>query len=704
MKSNYLKFFIASAFCIFANATLTFGQWSEGTCGNYQATQALEQAHPELVQQRIDYDKALSEAVVERKKAPSTGYVYIIPIVFHIMHVNGPENISDAQIIAQVAKMNTDWRKLNSDTTSIVPSFVALAADVEIEFRLAKIDPNGNCTNGIDRIYSHTTFNADESCKINQWPRDKYMNVWVVSSIGASAGVAGYALYPSSVATFGYPYDGVVILASVCNGSSRVLTHEIAHCFSLQHTFGDTNNPGTTCADDLVADTPITKGHPSTCPLTDAVCDPSIIENVQNYMEYATCPVMFTYGQRARMQAALNSPVAERNHLWINSNLIATGTNGAALPACVPRPDFYANTRSVCPGGTVVYTKNIQDGTPAGTPATKWTFPGGTPSTSTTTASTVSVTYSTPGSYDVKLWAKNTSGADSLVKTSFIYVSDPFAMVSGMYSENFDNASDYYSRWSSTDLDNDSRTWWLTNAASYSSPNSIEMNAYYSSWRNVDQLFSPSMNLSFVSGAALTFRCAAATKATTASDMNDKLVVSTSINCGVSWLIKRTFTGAGTTATSLINNSYHPEEFLPNSSGQWALLTVPGIPTNANVRVKFEYTSGYSSNSIYIDDINITGTLGVNENSIEAANVSIYPNPTNQTATLSYHLNLKGDTKIELIDVLGKKIMEVNNSNQAEGDYNVQISKNELKLLSGVYFVKFTINNNTITKKLIITE
>ena len=705
MKNKYINYFFASALFCLATTKLATAQWSEGSCGNYDANHAMEAAHPELIQQRIDYDKSLTAMVKERMKSPaSASQVYIIPIVFHIIHVNGAENISDLQITQQVAKMNEDWRKLNADTTSIVPSFVALAADVHIEFRLARIDPNGNCTNGIDRIYSHKTFNADESCKLNQWPRDKYMNVWVVNSIGATPGVAGYALYPSSVATYGYPFDGVVMLYSVCNGSSRVLSHEIAHCFSLQHTFGDTNNPGVTCADDLVDDTPITKGHPNVCPLTDATCDPTVIENVQNYMEYATCPCMFTYGQRDRMQAALNSPVAQRNNLWLNSNLIATGTDGATNaiyvathPVCTPRPDFYANRYSVCPGGTVTFTKNILEGTAT---SWSWSFPGGSPATSSAAAPTV--TYNTPGSYDVTLTGTNTAGTGTITKNMEISVSDAYAMViPGLTTENFDNSSLYYSRWHSDDMDANSRTWWLTNTASYSSNQSMVMNAYYGFYNDVDNLYSPSYDLSYVSGASLSFRCAAATKGTTAAEVNEKLKVYVSKDCGATWLSIKSLTGV-----SLINNGYHPEEFVPNTASQWALIstTIPTAYVTGNTRFKFEYTAGSAANDLYIDDVNISGALGVQNNAIDETSVSLYPNPSSQSTTLSYHLNAKANTKIEMIDVLGKKIMEVINANQTEGDYTIQLSKQDLHLFNGIYFVKISVDNNTITKKLIITE
>ena len=906
MKNKYLNYFLASALLCVGTTKFATAQWSEGTCGISNASNALELAHPELVQQRIDYDNSLTHSIKSaRAESDTSTYVYIIPIVFHILHVNGVENISDAQIIAQVNKMNQDWAKQNSDTTAIVPAFIPLASNVHIQFRLAQIDPNGNCTNGIDRIYTHKTFFADESSKLNQWPRDKYLNLWVVASI-KDAGVAGYALYPSDVATFGYPEDGVVLLASVCNGSSRVLSHEIAHCFSLQHTFGNTNSAGVTCADDLVDDTPITKGHPGTCDMTPActlaafaspynfssvttssgtidtatvasnlyckfskctavgvsanssvagqfsftnwdlgglpldstssfdanssyplmtgavntakyyqikvdtvkgtsltitslnfafqrnatgvrsfsvrssidgytaniaastggdtllkikgtneffvrydttssltgctislgaafknqekpitfriygwnaedaagsfgidnvnfVGSGGVVENVQNYMEYATCPVMFTMGQRARMKACLNSPIAQRNNLWLNSNLIATGTTGTAMPACTPRPDFYANHYTVCPGGSVLFTKDIMDGTET---SRTWTFPGGTPSTFTGSTSP-NVTYSTPGSYDVTLTATNASGTGTITKTNNITVSQPYAMVSpGLSTDDFENLPMYYLRWYSEDLDANSRTWWLTTAASYNGgTRSVYMNAYYDYANDVDNLYSPSYNIAYVGGATLTFRCAAATRATVSADLTDHLKVYASKDCGASWFLMKNLTGA-TGSSALINNGYHPEEFIPTSPSQWALIsaTINSTYVTANTRFKFEYTAGAAGNDIYIDDVNISGVQGVDNSTLDENNVALYPNPANQSSTLAYHLNAKANTKIELIDVLGKKIMEVNNANQTEGDYTIQISKQDLGLYNGIYFVKVSVDNNTITKKLIITE
>ena len=225
---------------------------------------------------------------------------YIIPVVFHVIHDYGTENISDAQILDQMRILNEDFRKLNADTASIVSQFVGIADDSEIEFRLANIDPNGNCTNGIDRIASMETYVGDDGSKLNSWPRNRYLNVWVVRTI--SSGAAGYAYLPGGAPTAAV--DGIIILStyvgSIGTGNpttARALTHEIGHFLNLQHTWGSTNNPNVACGNDGVSDTPVTKGWTS-CNLTsNAICTANVQENVQNFMDYSYCYRMFTAGQ-----------------------------------------------------------------------------------------------------------------------------------------------------------------------------------------------------------------------------------------------------------------------------------------------------------------------------------------------------------------------------------------------------------------------
>jgi PKD repeat protein len=206
--------------------------------------------------------------------------VYVIPVVFHVIHAGGTENIPDAQIFAEVEDLNEDFRKLNADLSETVPFFQQVAGDVKVEFRLAQIDPNGNCTNGINRIFSPLTLVGDDGAKQDYWPRNKYLNVWTVRQMGG--GAAGYAYYPNALTGLGVIFDGVIMLSGGIGANQNVLTHEIGHVFNLAHTWG-ANVAGiegtgdgfmvNQCSDDDVQDTPLTKGHdPSNCRLFDHTC------------------------------------------------------------------------------------------------------------------------------------------------------------------------------------------------------------------------------------------------------------------------------------------------------------------------------------------------------------------------------------------------------------------------------------------------
>lgn len=79
---------------------------------------------------------------------------YVIPVVWHVIHNDGPENISKATIESEIAQLNEDFQKLNASIVNVHPLFAGITADCEIEFRLARIDPDGNCTEGITRTKS----------------------------------------------------------------------------------------------------------------------------------------------------------------------------------------------------------------------------------------------------------------------------------------------------------------------------------------------------------------------------------------------------------------------------------------------------------------------------------------------------------------------------------------------------------------------
>src|SRR6186713_2378218 len=59
----------------------------------------------------------------------------IIPVVFHVLHQNGYENIADAQIWDAMEYLNRDFQRLNPDTSNVGAPFDTIIGKVDFEFR-----------------------------------------------------------------------------------------------------------------------------------------------------------------------------------------------------------------------------------------------------------------------------------------------------------------------------------------------------------------------------------------------------------------------------------------------------------------------------------------------------------------------------------------------------------------------------------------
>ena len=252
----------------------------------------------------------------------------LIPIVFHVVHDNGPENISDAQIHEAIVQMNEDFSATNAELSEVHPNFTGIVADVGMGFRLADFDPNGQPTTGINRIQSELTYNGSDIAlkQLVQWDPTMYLNVWVVHSSDGGNGSA-FAFYPADVEGSASIYDGVVSSYWAVGRTEtavwthyKILTHEVGHWANLKHTWGDQSGNQSTAGcgfDDAVEDTPNTIGNTG-CDLEAISCGSP--DNVQNYMDYSNCSNMFTQGQKERMLATMCSDVAGRNNIWSPEN------------------------------------------------------------------------------------------------------------------------------------------------------------------------------------------------------------------------------------------------------------------------------------------------------------------------------------------------------------------------------------------------
>lgn len=246
--------------------------------------------------------------------------VLAIPVVVHIVYNTGAQNISNAQVASQITVLNDDFRRNNADLSNAPTRFRGYSKDMEVEFCLATIDPNGNATNGITRQNTNTTaFSiADDFMKYSAnggtdaWPTTDYLNIWVCNLSGS---LLGYAQFPGTgvAATDGvvvdYEYFGTVGTVTSPFNLGRTTTHEVGHWLNLKHIWGD---DGTACSGtDNVEDTPNQGGSTSGCPNTKQIsCGNSFRggDMYVNYMDYSddACLKMFTYWQFRRVKAVLN--------------------------------------------------------------------------------------------------------------------------------------------------------------------------------------------------------------------------------------------------------------------------------------------------------------------------------------------------------------------------------------------------------------
>ncbi|WP_210150455.1 M43 family zinc metalloprotease [Chryseobacterium scophthalmum] len=254
------------------------------------------------------------------------GGVVTIPVVVHVIHSGEAygtgANITDEQVQSQITVMNQDFRRM-AGTPGYNTTLVG--ADTMIQFALAKVDTNGNPTNGIDRVNlcypDWSTGNINGYVKpLTIWNPTEYMNMWSVNFSDNT--LLGYAQFPSN-STIPMPAggaantDGVVAnyttFGSTDYGSfpmnapydkGRTMTHEVGHFLGLRHIWGDA-----TCGNDYCADTPTAHTANYTCNTNIAGCTAGEIEMVRNYMDYTndTCMNIFTQNQKDRITTVMNN-------------------------------------------------------------------------------------------------------------------------------------------------------------------------------------------------------------------------------------------------------------------------------------------------------------------------------------------------------------------------------------------------------------
>lgn len=420
-----------------------------------------------------EWDAWFNQKVAEYKlgltasKTQST--TYTIPVIVHIIYgalstnVGTYPNISQAQVKSQINILNADFAGTGVNVGNLAATaFSAVgAANCNISFCLAQLDPNGNYLTepGIDRVsYVAQGWNNPAAAAYNNsgsfqsymngtikpatiWDPTRYFNIWV-SDVNSGAQLLGYATFPAGsgltgiVSPGGANSDGIWVWSKAFGNIGtlqspynlgRTASHETGHWLGLRHIGGDGNGNlnGDCAATDFCSDTPPQKGGfatgeygqnfgaptyplyatgPNSCPTATNGC------MFMNFMDYVDDPYcyMFTPNQNTRMTTAMTNGTYRKD-------LTASSATLCGLAAVLPTAAF-TMTNQVCEGLSVDVT-NQSTATPP--PSYIWSIlpsSAGVTFSVNNASANPNITFVLAGNYTVVLNATNAAGTHSVSK------------------------------------------------------------------------------------------------------------------------------------------------------------------------------------------------------------------------------------------------------------------------------------------------
>jgi hypothetical protein len=194
----------------------------------------------------------------------------------------------------------------------------------------------------------------------------------------------------------------------------------------------------------------------------------------------------------------------------------------------------------------------------------------------------------------------------------------------------------------------------------------------------------------------MTFELAFAIRSTASTD---QLRVFASTTCGQLWNVRYTKSGSSLATAGLVGTP-----FFPVAVSQWATQSVSiassSYNNKPNVRFKFEYTHD-TGNNIFIDDINIDGTVGIDEDFAESIGFNVYPNPVESVATIDFALTEAGQVYIDVQDVMGRTVNKIAEMYLSPGDYRFEMPA---ELANGLYNVRIFVDGRSTSKKVLISK
>lgn len=682
----------------------------------------LQQQNPNRAAERQAYEAQTQNWIAQQANNPTPQAVITIPVVVHVVWNTAAQNISDNQIFSQIQVLNEDYSRTNPDASNTPSVFNSVAANCDIQFCLASVDPNGNPTNGIERrqISTNVSFNTNDNVKhfntngLDAWPVTQYLNMWVCNLGG---GLLGYGEFPTGSASNTYG----LVMGYFCFGSSytsygtfsnltanydrgRTSTHEIGHCFNLFHIWGD---DGTACTgSDLCADTPNQADENYGCPnfATNTSCS-NAGDMSMNYMDYTddACMNVFTLNQKTRMLAVLNQ--APYNALQTSTACSAPVSGIDAGISVINSPSSTLCSTTFTPNVTIrnygtstLTSATINYRIDAGPIQTyNWT---GNLTTSQTQNVALSSMTTTAGTHTFTAYTSNpNSGVD--VNAANDQTQRTFTVTSTgqnlPYSQGFESTTFVPAGWTLTNPDGGITWARTTTAASTGSASAMVDNWNYSTGNGqIDEMQMQSFNLSSVSNPVMTFQVAY-TYWTVPYQYSDTLTILISTDCGATWTsIYQKFGSTLQTAPPLSSTT---AGFVPTAA-QWRLETVNLAPyqSSSNAMIKFRNGSNYEDN-LYIDDINIQNMTDVPSELLHTE-VNLFPNPSEGKVNVNVSMFNRDNLTIKVMNAVGQVVSTMTENGSIGGNYELDLSAEP----NGVYFIEVQAGTEVTTRRIVISH
>lgn len=489
--------------------------------------------------------------------------------------------------------------------------------------------------------------------------------------------------------------DGVVIRYDQIGTNTKTLEHEAGHYLGLYHPFqnGCASEDSCSTTGDYICDTPPTSEPNFSCFTTANSCNGDT-PMTENYMDYSACSYLFTKDQAVRINYFLPN---YRSNQYSMSNLNATGVVFNPIE-CAPIADFYSSTSTTCANKPVQFFSASFNATVS---SYYWSFPGGTPGTSTDSSPVV--IYTLPGTYSVSLIAKNSQGNSVKTKNDFITIPNDTDKLISPFTEGFETSGPSTVHWlfPQNTGSNGKLDFKVTSAAANTGKNSLYLENRDGLMDTVYSFTLPPVDISKITDYTISFSYA---YAKTVSANTDRLQVFISQDCGDSF--EQIFSRLGgllTTTTRLVPSA---TDFVPDSN-EWkqASASFASYSASKELYFKFDLTNG-GGNDVYIDNINIGGaSSGINNKTSSGIDVELYPNPVTSQIAININSVQNAPASILAFDMAGRKLAEVNNIGIFAGRQEFSFQTSQLNISSpGMYYLKMCIGNSVVVKKIIVAK